>query len=89
MFPDVEGDHVIQIGTVVQKFGEPNIFMKHIVTLGGCDNIDGAIVVPCKTEKEVLIEWTKFIHRLDPDIITGYNIFGFDNEIIFEPVLFK
>ena len=29
-------------------------------------------------EKEVLIEWCKFVRELDPDIITGYNITGFD-----------
>lgn len=78
VFPAVKGDRVIQIGTVVQKYGDPDIFMKHIITLRGCEDIDGAIVVPCKTEREVLMEWYDFINKLDPDIITGYNIFGFD-----------
>ena len=32
----------------------------------------------CETEEEVLMEWANFIVDLDPDIITGYNIFGFD-----------
>ena len=27
--------------------------------------------------------WTKFIQKLDPDIITGYNIFGFDYEYMY------
>ena len=25
-----------------------------------------------------MLAWTRFIRKLDPDVITGYNIFGFD-----------
>ena len=83
-FPAVMGDRVIQIGTVVQRYGDPNTFIKHIITLKGCDPIEGAVVVPCKTEKQVLMEWHKFINQLDPDIITGYNIFGFDEIFMYD-----
>jgi DNA polymerase elongation subunit (family B) len=78
MFPPVEGDKVIQIGTTVQRYGEKNCFIKHIVTLDTCSKIDGTIVEQCTNERDVLIKWTEFIQKLDPDIITGYNIFGFD-----------
>ena len=64
--PDVEGDKVIQIGTTIQKFGEKDCFLKHIITLDGCDPIPGAIVESYKTEKEVLLAWTRFIQLLDP-----------------------
>ena len=30
------------------------------------------------SEKDLLIEWSRFIHDQDPDIFIGYNIFGFD-----------
>ena len=76
-FPAVEGDRVIQIGTVIQTYGNDN-FMKHIITLDTCSEIEDSIVVQCETEEEVLCEWAQFITDLDPDIITGYNIFGFD-----------
>ena len=76
--PMVEGDKVIQIGTTVQKYGEPECFLKHIITLNSCSPIPGAVVEAYDTEEEVLLAWTKFIQKLDPDIITGYNIFGFD-----------
>ena len=36
------------------------------------------------TEEEVLLAWTKFIVRLDPDIITGYNIWGFDFKYLYQ-----
>ena len=84
LFPEVEGDKVIQIGTTVQKYGENECFIKHIVTLDTCTSIDGCIVEECKTEAEVLLKWTKFIQLLDPDIITGYNIFGFDYNYMFK-----
>ena len=78
VFPAVEGDKVIQIGTTIQRYGEKECFLKHIVTLDTCSEIEGTIVEECKTEREVLLKWTKFIQQLDPDMITGYNIFGFD-----------
>jgi len=77
-FPEIEGDKVIQIGTTVRKFGEKDCFLKHIITLGSCSEIDGAVVEAYETEEEVLLAWTRFIQKLDPDMITGYNIFGFD-----------
>jgi DNA polymerase elongation subunit (family B) len=81
--PTIEGDKIIQIGTTVNRYGEEECFMKHIVTLDTCNNIDGAEVVACKTEEDVIIEWFKFIRLLDPDLITGYNIFGFDFSFIY------
>ena len=77
-FPSIEGDKVIQIGTTIRKFGEKECFMRHIITLGSCSKIDNAIVEAYDNEKDVLLAWTQFIQKLDPDIITGYNIFGFD-----------
>ena len=82
--PDLEGDNIIQIGSTIHKYGDNKCYLKHIITLKSCNDIDGAIVVSCKTEKDILIEWCKFIRELDPDIITGYNIFGFDYKFIFE-----
>ena len=83
-FPEVEGDKVIQIGTTVQRYGEPECYLKHIITLKSCSPIPGAIVEAYETEEEVLLAWTKFIQKLDPDIITGYNIFGFDFSFMWE-----
>jgi DNA polymerase elongation subunit (family B) len=78
-FPPVEGDPLIQIGTTFHKYGQTECYFKHVITLGSCDDFEGVDeIVRCKTEKEVLLEWTKLIQKYDPDIITGYNIFGFD-----------
>ena len=40
--------------------------------------IPGAVVEQYKTEREVILAWIRFVKRLDPDLISGYNIFGFD-----------
>jgi DNA polymerase elongation subunit (family B) len=82
-FPKLHGDSIIQIGTVFYKFGEP-IMDKFIVTLGSCAPIQDAHVIECTTEKELLLKWTRLMMRKDPDIITGYNIFGFDMSYMVE-----
>ena len=35
-------------------------------------------------ERDVLCAWTRLIQREDPDIIIGYNIFGFDYPFMFD-----
>tara|TARA_R100001163_G_C5068174_1_gene208070 strand:+ start:3598 stop:8802 length:5205 start_codon:yes stop_codon:yes gene_type:complete len=155
-FPDVDGDPIIQIGTTFKRYGEKELFLKHIITLKGCSkftnaqmvddenrdifitkpkdaiaeakklkldtplikaiqdrlakaaedgekkpdipelnelngllyiarrdkqlkNDNSVLRVECyDTEAEVILAWKKLIKELDPDIITGYNIFGFD-----------
>ena len=78
VFPRLLGDAVIQIGTTFHVYGQQDVCARHIVTLGSCAPIEGAVVVACETEKELLLEWTKLIAATDPDILTGWNIVGFD-----------
>ena len=61
-----------------------DIVLKHIVTLGGCDPIPGTIVESFDDERELLLAWAKLIRTTDPDIITGYNIFGFDFKYLYD-----
>lgn len=76
--PDVMGNPVIQIGTVFQDFGTPDRYHKYIITLKKCLEIPDACVISCETEEELLMKWQKLIIDNDPDILYGYNIFGFD-----------
>jgi len=41
-----------------------------------------------KTEKDMLEAFVKYIRTLDPDVITGWNIFGFDLEYIYNRLCF-
>jgi DNA polymerase elongation subunit (family B) len=82
--PDRPNDCIIQIGTTCHYHGQKDCFLRHIITLGKSDEIEGAMVESYETEEEVLLAWTNFMQRLDPDIITGYNIWGFDMKYMFE-----
>jgi DNA polymerase elongation subunit (family B) len=73
-------DKIIQIGTTFSRFGETECYKQVIITLGTCSPINDVEVIECKDEKDVLLQWTKLIKTENPDIITGYNIFGFDFE---------
>ena len=79
-----EEDRIIQIGTVFSKCGSNEIYKKHIITLGSCDPIEGVEVESYKSEKEVLLAWQRLIQREDPDILTGYNIFFFDEKYMYD-----
>ena len=81
---DRKNDPIIQIGTTVYMFGENDCKMQYIATLNKCDPIEGAIVESYDTEKDLILGWAKFIEKLDPDILTGYNIWGFDWEYIYK-----
>ncbi len=76
--PERETDRVIQIGVTMSRYGEDECYYKHIITLGSCDPLEGIVVESYQTEKEVLLAFSKLVRTIDPDIITGYNINGFD-----------
>ena len=73
-------DKIIQIGTTFSRLGEDDCYFQHLITLGTCDPIPGVTVESYETEQEVLLAWSRLIQRTNPDVITGYNIFGFDME---------
>ena len=86
-------DKIIQIGTTTRVYGEKHCQIRHIVTLKKCDNIpdiknsignEFVVVESVETEAELLGVWAKHIQRIDPDVIIGYNIFGFDWKYIFD-----
>ena len=82
-FP-LKGDPAIQIGTTVHKYGSDEIVFRHIATLDTCDDIDGAIVESYATEAKMLLGWKEMLAELDPDVLIGYNIFGFDMDYIWK-----
>ncbi len=85
----IPDDKIIQIGITVSVFGlEGGAIQKHIVVLGKCNQIKGAYVHCCASEKDIIIKWAQLMKQIDPDIITGYNIFGYDYEYIFERAMF-
>jgi DNA polymerase elongation subunit (family B) len=82
--PPLKGDEIIQIGSTFHMYGDKEVTYKNIITLGGCNPIEGAEVITCKTEADLLIQWKNLIQKINPDIMTGYNIFGFDMWYLYE-----
>lgn len=76
--PPLEGDEIIQIGTTYHRYGESNVHKKVMFSLGSCDDIEGIEVIACDSEQEMLMRWAEMVESTDPDLLTGYNIFGFD-----------
>jgi len=83
VFPKLEGDKVTFIGSTFMRYGEPLPYMNHCLVLGSCDEVEGALIETTETESDLLLKWTELIQKENPDIIIGYNIFGFDYEFMF------
>jgi len=83
LFPRLEGDKVTFIGSTFLRYGELEPYMNHCLVLGSCDNVDGAIIESVENESDLLMQWSQLIQKENPDIMIGYNIFGFDYEFLF------
>lgn len=79
-----KGDQVIQIGTTYTRLGESIPYRQHIVCLGQTDDVDGAITESYENEMDLLLAWKEEVIKNDCDIITGYNIFFFDEKYIYD-----
>jgi len=83
ILPGLEGDKVTFIGSTFIRYGEHEPYKNHCLVVGTCDPVEGVEIQPVDSERELLMEWADVIQKEDPDIIIGYNIFGFDYEFMF------
>lgn len=82
-FPDStkENDIISQIGITIHKYGTTDT--KHyIFTASECKDIDGVKVYSSTSEKDMLKKFVKFFVKADPDILVGYNSWGFDDKYL-------
>ena len=79
-----QGFSFFQIEVCIQCFSVDLLYCQYICTLKNSDDIEGVHLECYENERDLLIGWSKFIEKLDPDIMTGYNIWGFDWEYIYE-----
>ena len=80
----LQGDPVIQIGIVlVRQDAETE---RHIFVLNSCDSLKdkGIEVHVAKTEKALLLNFANWLVARNPDILVGYNTFGFDEKYIWK-----
>lgn len=82
--PEVRGDAIIQIGTTFHYYGDRECCERVIITSGTCADIPGARVIACETEADLMIKWKDLMQMTNPDVITGYNIFGFDFSYMYD-----
>ena len=85
VFPKLEGDKCTFIGSTFMNYGNKDPHFNHCIVLNTCSDmpIENSVVESYDTEKEVLLAWQKLVQTENPDIIIGYNIFGFDYEFMF------
>jgi DNA polymerase delta subunit 1 len=86
-FPNalVPGDACFQIAISLCTFGSDEPYDKTCLCYKNTDpNLEGATIVSFKTEREMLHAFQKYLHEKNVDIITGWNIFGFDMEYIYQ-----
>jgi DNA polymerase delta subunit 1 len=86
-FPDanIPGDACFQIAISLCKFGSDEPYDKTCLCYKQTDpNLEGCDIRSYATEREMLEAFQKYLHKKDVDIITGWNIFGFDMEYIYK-----
>ena len=83
VFPGLKGDIVTFIGSTFLKYGDKRPYLNHCIALGTCNDVENAKIESYTSEKKVLLAWTKLIQEEDPDVIIGYNIFGFDYQFMY------
>ena len=87
VFPKLQGDTVTVIGSTFLKYGSDKPYLNHCIVQNTCNempHVENQELETYKTEKEVLLAWSKIIQREDPDIVIGYNIFGFDYNFMYQ-----
>ena len=84
-FPKLEGDKCTFIGSTFMNYGNKDPHFNHCIVLNSCSDIpiENSVVESYHTERELLLAWQRLVQKENPDIIIGYNIFGFDYQFMF------
>ena len=78
----LDGDYISQIGVTIWIFGGDT--KKYIFNWFKSENINKDVVeFLYSSEKEMLKGFCEWVKKEDPDIITGYNTWGFDDNYLF------
>jgi DNA polymerase delta subunit 1 len=86
-FPDadIDGDACFQIALTLCKLGSDEPYDKTCLCFKQTDpNLEGSTIISYDTEREMLEAFRDYIIKQDIDIMTGWNIFGFDLEYIYK-----
>jgi DNA polymerase delta subunit 1 len=82
---DIEGDQCFQIAFTLKRLGESEIYDKTCLCYKKTDtNLEGCNIVNYDTERDLIMGFKEYLFKHDIDIMTGWNIFGFDLEYIYK-----
>lgn len=80
-FVKLVGDPVIQIGTTLTR-GTAESIERHLFVFPNCVPIPGIVVHAFPTERDMIMAWIEWMAGRNPDILIGYNVFGFDESYL-------
>ena len=86
LFPDphVEGDCCFQIAFTLRFLGSEEIYDRTCLCYKNTsDGLEGSNIISFDSEREMLMAFHEYVTGHDIDIMTGWNIFGFDLHYIF------
>jgi len=86
-FPVAENrsDEIIQIGLSTRWSDDFLTPVERIVLVSGtCIPSDTVKYISCKNEKDLLLKFQQVLYHENPDILVGYNTFGFDDGYLAE-----
>ena len=88
-FPDadIEGDACFQIAITLKYQGQTELFDKTCLCYKKTSPRDDCTIVSFDSERDLLMGFHDYIIKHDIDVMTGWNIFGFDLEYIFKRAL--
>ena len=75
--PLLEGDRVTFIGTSFRTAGSSDM-RKTCICVGESADVPGCDIINVATEKAALLAWRDLILEENPQVVIGYNTYGFD-----------
>ena len=88
---DIPGDKVFQISCILKREGNKKT-QNFILSLGNPNQkITGndVTILSFRTEADLLVGYADFLKKYKPNIVTGYNILGFDMEYMIDRAKFN
>nr|QFG74145.1 MAG: DNA polymerase family B [Megaviridae environmental sample] len=77
-------NYITKIGCTFNYYQDTNCYNRTLISVDTCDDIDDVNVIVVDKEQDALLAFTRLVQKMDPDVITGYNIFGFDYKYMYD-----
>ena len=77
-----DGDMIVSICCTVNLYGSETIVRTDVLALDSSKRIKDCNMQCFSEQKDLLLAWKDTIQDIDPDFITGFNIFDLDNKYV-------